>query len=172
MTAAGNATFTAAQYNANIRDNFPETETGKATFATGYFVATGSNAIVQRVMDSLSVFTSESTTSTSYTDLATPGPAKTVTTGTQALVWICGTLSTNTDDAIQKMSFAVSGASTIAAADSSAIIIDGQYNGSPVRRGICQMVTLTAGSNTFTAKYAQSGGTATFMNRSIIVLPL
>ncbi|MBI3358540.1 MAG: hypothetical protein HY037_02980 [Nitrospirae bacterium] len=31
---------------------------------------------------------------------------------------------------------------------------------------------LTAGSNTFTAKYKTSAGTATFVNRNIVVIPL
>ncbi len=31
---------------------------------------------------------------------------------------------------------------------------------------------LTAGSNTFTAKYRVTGGTGTYLNRTIIVIPL
>ena len=49
MTAVANAVFTAAQFNTHVRDNLLETAPAKATTTGGYFVATGTNTIVQRV---------------------------------------------------------------------------------------------------------------------------
>ncbi len=172
MTAGLNATITAAQWNTHVRDNLLETEAAKAANDGGYFVATAANAIVQRQAGSQFVLTRESTTSTSYTDLSTSGPAVTVTSGTTALVWISAELDTNTVDALTKFSYAVSGASTVAASDDWGVWTDGQYDGSATRKGVCHRHTgLTAGSNTFTMKYAAGSNTASFAKREIIVMP-
>ena len=118
------------------------------------------------------VATNQTTTSTSYTDLATAGPAVTLTTGTKALVVVsCGLYNSVANSTY--MGFAVSGATTIAAADASAIEIGGS-NGTvfvAVSRAL-MLTTLTAGSNVFTAKYRVSGGTGNFYNRAIVVIDL
>jgi hypothetical protein len=118
------------------------------------------------------VATSETTTSTSYTDLTTSGPAVTITTGTKALVIVSGKLShsTSQSDRWASMSFAVSGASTVAASNDYAFEIP---NVNPFQGSFAYRITLTAGSNIFTAKYkAQAGGTSTFSNRQITVIDL
>jgi len=121
------------------------------------------------------VATSESTTSTSFTDLTTAGPAVTVTTGTKALVIIGGELYQGTVDRGLYMGFAVSGATTIAANAATSI---GMYYGANDQLSSkfsgAFVVTLTAGSNTFTAKYARRGasGTAVFQDRTIFVMNL
>lgn len=170
MTAAANATLTAAQWNANIRDNLAETEAAKATVATSHFVSTAANAIAQRTTVAATVMPTENTTSTSYVDLNTAGPAVTATTGTEAIVWIASEIDTGADNAIAKASFAVSGATTIAASDDWAIRSH-QYGRTPARKGVAHMVTLTAGANTFTMKYAVGSSFGYFGKREIIVLP-
>lgn len=111
----------------------------------------------------------EATSSASYTDLITPGPSVTVNTGTFALVFIDALIFNSVSLNDCKMSVAVSGASTIAAADSFSTNNSGT-NGE--RIGTVHLFTnLTPGSNTFTAKYATSGGTGQFGNREIVVLP-
>jgi len=118
------------------------------------------------------VSASESTTSNSYTDLTTAGPAVTLTTGTKALVIVSGKLfhSTSQSDRFASMSYAVSGATTISASNDYALEIP---NTNPFQNSFAHRVTVTAGSNTFTAKYkAQAGGTSTFANRQIIVIDL
>ena len=116
----------------------------------------------------------ESTTSTSYTDLTTAGPAVTLTTGTKALVIVTSLIYGTATNAFSYCSYAVSGASTVAAADSTAIQWrqSSGANGTRVRASSASIVTLTAGSNTFTAKYRSdfSGNTATFEFRSILVI--
>ena len=118
------------------------------------------------------VATSQNTTSTSYTDLATSGPAVTLTTGTKALV-IITCASANTDiNRTCLMSYAVSGATTIAASDSIAAINQNSSQTSTMRYSSASVPTLTAGSNTFTAKYAVNAGTGTFSDREIFVINL
>lgn len=116
------------------------------------------------------VDTGGSTTSTSYTDLASAGPAVTITTGTRALV-IIGCAARNTSAATgARMGFAVSGATTIAANDPNS------YNVSEVdydKSSFAAIVTgLTAGSNTFTAKYKVPAGTGQYNERNIIVIDM
>src|SRR3546814_19340432 len=69
MTAVANTVFTAAQFNQHVRDNLNETAPAKATAAGGYFVATGVNAIAQRIADGNTDTNTGTTTSTTYTDL-------------------------------------------------------------------------------------------------------
>jgi hypothetical protein len=88
MTAVPRDIWSAAQFNVHVRDNLLETMTGKATTAGGYFVTTAAGAIAQRVTGSAAVATSQTRSHTAYGDLTTAGPAVTVTTGTEALVWL------------------------------------------------------------------------------------
>jgi hypothetical protein len=128
---------------------------------------------------SASVATSQSTSSSSYTDLATSGPAVTVTTGTTALVILYYNGGTNSGDAncASFMSFAVSGATTISAADARSVGLTSAGNSFVMGSGSGVFVVsgLTAGSNTFTAKYrstAGGGATTPFAERQIMVIPL
>lgn len=175
MTAVANAVFTAAQFNAHVRDNFLETGPAKATTAGGYFVATGTNAIAERVASSATVAATCTRTANSYAapDSGSAGPAVTVTTGTQAMVFLKAGMWNGTETNIPAMGFAVSGASTVAASDAFAISIVSSGTGTGNRFGGAFYVTgLTAGSNVFTAQYRSSAATSTFENRDIIVMPL
>jgi hypothetical protein len=123
--------------------------------------------------NSATVATLETTTSTSYTDLATPGPAVTLTTGTRALVIINSTLYKQASGSNAYVGFAISGATTRVASDTTALnYVAAAYYDS--RLSVSHRATgLTAGSNTFTLKYRQNGGgTAEYRNREIIVIDL
>jgi hypothetical protein len=176
MTAVANAAFTAAQFNASVRDDFLETAPAKATTAGGIFVATGANSIAQRIPTTATVSTSNTVTFTTYGDPATAGPAVTVTTGTQAIVIVTASISNGTTGGDNRVDFAVSGATTRAAADSTALIHQVAAANQAHRSSVVNLITsLTAGSNTFTSKYritATGGGTATFNDRVITVIPL
>ncbi len=160
---------TAAIFNAHVRDNFNETAPGIASAAGRMIVTDAVNSIIERLPTGDEIDTSETTTSVTYTNLATAGPTVTVTTGTQALV-IIGGWHDNTDAAgASFMSFVVSGATTLTAADN---------RGSTVAVGTDEsshtafvLETLTAGSNTFGVRYRVSAGTGTFRNRKIVVIP-
>ncbi len=118
------------------------------------------------------VATSQGTSSTTYTDLTTVGPSVTVTTGTKALVIVTGDLSQDSDSFSAFMSYAVSGASTVSASDATGLRNRRQNNTGNIRVSAASVVTLTAGSNTFTAKYRADNGIATFVNRAIFVMNL
>jgi hypothetical protein len=172
MTAVANAAFTAAQFNLNVRDNLNETAPAKATTASSIFVGTGVNSIAERTLSQSSVSASESTSSTSYTDLTTTGPAATVTTGTNAIVFITAEMSNSTVNAPARCSFDVTGATTTAANDNfSAVLISATAN-AHARMSVVHFISLTPGSNTFTMKYKAASGTATFVRRSLAIIPL
>lgn len=181
MTAVANDIFTASQFNTNVRDNLLETAPAKATTAGSIFVSTGANAIAERIASTASVATSQTTTSTTYADLATVGPAVTVNTGTSAFVGIRGEFgrsdATASNVAQVRMAYAVSGATTIAATDVLGLSATGLWwdTGTAKRvatGGVFLQTGLTPGSNTFTAKYRVSVGTGTYVDRLLWVLPL
>ena len=119
-----------------------------------------------------SVATSQSTSSTTYADLATTGPAVTVTTGTKALVLFGAYMYGSSTNSVY-CSVAVSGATTTAASDSWAIVHDSataNYGGT--RFSAYMFTGLTAGSNTFTMKYRTTSSTATFSTRYIVVVDM
>lgn len=123
-----------------------------------------------------SVPTNQSTSSAVYVDLATAGPTVTLTTGTKALVIIqCWMANTNSSYG-NFVSFAVSGASSIAASDSRCSYFIGSNSPYQARAGFASVfliTSLTAGSNTFTMKYrSESGGTSNFVERFITVIDL
>lgn len=168
MTAVAGSVFTAAQFNQSIRDNLLETAPAIAATVSGYFAVDAPNSIVQRLGVTASVLTSETTTSTSYTDLATPGPAVTVTCGTMALVVVAASTS-NSGAGSTRMAYDVSGATTEASADNRGM---GNANTDIVIASTVVLeVGLTPGVNTFTAKYRVASGTGTFLSRRIVVLP-
>lgn len=117
------------------------------------------------------VATDETTTSTSYADIATPGPAVTVTIGANgvALVGFSSGIFNVAD--VKRVSVAVSGATTTAASDTWSIRNDvSAFNGN---QGTTYLFTgLTPGSNTFTLKYKTASGTAHFFERKINAIPL
>jgi len=173
MTAISGSVFTAAQFNTHVRDNLNETAPGKASMVSSFFVGNGPNSIVERLPDVANVGTLETTTSVTYTDLATVGPSVTTDTGNRALVFIRCAMENSLANESSFMTFEVSGASTFAASDTFAINIDGLAAASRMRIGSMYMIsTLTGGSNTFTAKYKVTAGTGTFLSRQIAILPL
>jgi hypothetical protein len=123
----------------------------------------------------------ESTSSTTYTDLTTAGPAVTVTTGTTALVSIKCAIDDGADEIFGRMSFAVSGATTVAAQDEYSIgakikqIFSVSAEGYLIFGATFVLTGLTAGSNTFTAKYRKvtgPTGNPIFSERTISVVNL
>lgn len=170
MTAVANSVYTAAQFNQFVRDNLNETAPAKAVNSGSYFAVSGTNQISERTADTASVSTSETTTSTSYAALTTAGPAVTVTTGPRAMVFVHGDVS-NSGTGSARMSYAVSGATAIAASDIKGISHAGVASVGVLASSAVLETALTPGSNTFTAQYRVSASTGTFGNRRITVLP-
>lgn len=117
-----------------------------------------------------SVATQQDSTSTSYTDLATSGPAVVVTIAenrTAIVLMKTDMVNTTTADDLW-VSFAVSGATTLAASDARAVRHNG--SGGVQSYSAFETVALTAGTNTITMKYRTDGGTARWVNRNLAVV--
>lgn len=173
MTAVATQVFTATQFNTHIRDNLLETEAATATTEGAMFWTTGANAIVERITKNQKVPTDQSTTSTSFTDLATVGPTVSVDTGTTALVFYSSGVYNSGSNNLMEISYDVSGSSTIAASSTNAAIMDGvTANNIPRISSFNVQTGLTEGTNTFTLKYRTSAGTANFFSRELVVIPI
>lgn len=173
MTAVSGVIWTSAQFNSNVRDNLLETFPGKATAGNRMYVSNGLNSVAERVPSNATVATTETTTSTTYAALTTPGPSVTVTTGTKAVVWILTRAQHATSGAEMSASVEVSSATTIAASDEWRWLQSGVTSANPNRFMVCHLFSnLNTGSNVFTMKYKTNTGTATFLHRELIVLPL
>lgn len=115
------------------------------------------------------ISTPETTTSTSYVDLSTPGPACTVNAGTTSgLVLVILSCNISNSGAFSgAMAVSISGATTLAADDAYSF---GTL--SAARASFVIPFVFSAGVSTVTAKYRVTGGTGTFGNRSIAAIPL
>jgi hypothetical protein len=122
------------------------------------------------------VTTSETTTSATYVDLATSGPAVTLAAPPSGIIMvIVGCLGVNsTTNAQGLMSYATSGGATVAASDTNAAWNKAATATNAETSEKTTVITgLTAGTSyTFTAKYRTGAGTHTFLNRRIIAIPL
>jgi len=115
------------------------------------------------------VNTSETTSSVTYVGLTT-AQTITMTTGTKVLVLLQFNFAAN--DAVESYaSVAVSGATTTAASDANSAYAQSSKSGGyqfSVANAI--PLTVTAGSNTFTMQFRQSGALTTNKNRSMTVI--
>jgi|NOAtaT_6_FD_contig_51_4267711_length_1891_multi_3_in_0_out_0_2 hypothetical protein len=116
----------------------------------------------------------QGTTSSTYTDLTTPGPAVTLTTGTKALVLMSAYIEGSDVSTQSWMGCTISGATTNAAGDDKSGGFSQAVAGEWIKFTVAKTyTTLTAGSNTFTMKYRRDGsGTASFADREITVIDL
>lgn len=170
MTAVAGSVFTAAQFNTFIRDNLLECPAAKALNPGAHFVTSATNQVTERVASGTAIFTTETTTSTAFTDLATVGPTITVTTGSNALICLSASIQNDGTGSV-RMAYDVSGATTQAAADNRGIAHFGVANGGGVIGNPIWDPGLTPGINTFTAKYRVASGTGTFLSRRLAVIP-
>ena len=140
-------------------------------YYTGAAWATlGPSTSAVSAMDVSRVNTSQSTTSTTYVGLTT-AQTITMTTGTKALVILSFSVNATLGNE-PYASVAVSGATTIAAADSNATYTQITTSGGYVFSASNVVpLTLTAGSNTFTMQFRNSAAnSAAFSNRSMTVI--
>lgn len=172
MTAVAGSPFASADYNTFVRDNQLQCPTALATTAGSYAVSTGPNAMVERIPAMSSLIALETTTSTSFTNLATNGPAVTVTTGTSALIVITAECHNGTASEAARVGVNITGATT--EAPNSLYILRQETNGTAEFQQCSTArlhTSLSPGSNTFTMQYAVTAGTGSFNFRSIIVMP-
>jgi hypothetical protein len=162
--------LTASQLN-TLSADLNETAVAKAATGGGYFVATGTNAIVERNIGFQSVTANETTTSTSFTDLATTGPVVTATSGPRCLVTLTCEMSNNTGGASSYMGVELSGATTASAGTTLSNKYESSNANDTILFSTVQVYAMTAGSNTFTCKYQVTAGTGSFGVRRLIVQP-
>jgi hypothetical protein len=116
------------------------------------------------------VATSETTASITYVALTT-AQTVTVNIGSNGLALVSiSCFVSNSGANYSEIGFAISGTNTVAASDPFSIT----KNGTTGERitGTFLVTGLTAGSNTFAAQYRVTGGTGTFSDRKIAVVPL
>lgn len=121
------------------------------------------------------VATGQTRSSAAYGDLTTVGPSVTLQTGTSALVKLTCRAESGSSPGVAAMGVAVSGASSVGAADSASLYFDLTGGAGWARRASAEVLFtgLNAGSNTFTAKYRSNGTiTTTFADRVISVVGL
>jgi hypothetical protein len=169
-TAVAGQPFTAAIYNAQMRDNLNATAPALATTISSWFTGSGINQISERVPAGDSATGSSTTTSTSYGNLADGVTTSvTVATGVSALVLLYANFN-NSGTNNTWVSFQVSGATAIAATDNTSLMRN-QTGGERFGAPFYLDNVLTPGSNTFTLRYRVSAGTGTFSVRRIGVIP-
>ncbi len=193
-------TVTAALMNAEIRDNFLETSAATVTTAgdlgyadaansmgsrlaigsaTTHLVSDGSAPTWRGIATDVDT-TSKNGTGTSYLPLADLSGGGfgfateievTVTTGTVALVLFKATLLNDNAGSFTLMSYSVSGATTVAAADNHVIRYEsGAANDTAEFGGFDLRTGLTAGSNVFTLEGRVNGGTGSISRPEIAVI--
>ena len=172
-TTLGDIEYRSSTANTNTRLGIGTT--GQVLAVSGGVPAWTTPASAAPGSASATVATEQSTTSTSFTDLTTAGPAITITTGTKGLVIVTSQLNAG-GNRTAVAGYAVSGATTIAASDTTAVQLSEQ-SGSVTIQGrssaVSRLTTLSAGSNTFTMKYRSvSGDNVHFKNREIIFIDL
>ncbi|MFB4312945.1 hypothetical protein [Actinomadura sp. 21ATH] len=173
MTAVAGAAYTAAQYNQNTRDNLMETGPAKATAAGRLLVTGGANSLVEREITQQNVATSQTTGSTSFTDLTTVGPVSTAATGPIALVWFAAQMSNSGATAVTQCAVDVSGATTRAPETTADLYIDGLGANQAIRASTVHLFSgLTPGTQSFKLQYRVGSGTGTFYDRSVGVMAL
>lgn len=142
-----------------------------AVSSTSFVVWKSDVSVTSITASTATVATSQTTTSTTFTDLATVGPSVTITTGTQALVFVSSACENNNENF--NVDFAISGATTRAASGTTMLAGRGRTSVDlRLRATVVNLMTVTAGSNTFTMKYSVGGGTGTFYDRTITVVAL
>lgn len=176
MTAVANDIFTAAQFNTHVRDNLLETVPAKATSSVvdgSFFVKTGTNSINNGARTPMTAVVSgtETTTSTSYAALATAQQLD-VVTGTMALVTVGSRMYISGGGNTGYMSVAISGASSVTVADDWALQYCSEVSNREFSGSRTYLFTgLTAGTNTFAARFKVTAGTGSFRYRSLSVIP-
>lgn len=121
------------------------------------------------------VSTQQTTSSATYANLATTGPAVTVTIGSSGMALVCpyAHIAGDTLANTPYMGVDVSGATTLSANDNLALGYSTSSSSGQFAGAVHLYSGLNPGSNTFTSKYRRGGsGSGYFSNRRLAVIPL
>lgn len=194
-TVAAGQVYTAARYNTDTVGNLlslveagTALPTSPADQQSFYYIADATNGIVwhlrYRSASSSSykweyvggppltaeITGEQTTTSTSYTDLATAGPSVTLPLGGDYIVTIAARMNNVTANQSAIMSYAI-GASTALDADSITQLMNGSANG-PLPYNFRERRKTGLSAVTLTMKYRSTTSTAGFQDRFIKALPI
>lgn len=137
---------------------------------TWYVLGSTVNGLARTLPVAATIITAESTTSITYADLTTPGPAVTAGVGASGRCLVTIGCDGGGISDLARMSFATSGANT--AAPSELFFVGAGSPGLTVNTSVSRTFLLTGlaqGSTVFTAKYrSDNGPNATFSNRTIV----
>jgi hypothetical protein len=167
IVATGNATLVRQGVGTN-----GQVLTADSTQADGVIWATPASSSPANA--AAYVGANESTTSTSFTALTTAGPTVTLTTGTKAFLILSSRMEGASTATRGYMSYAVSGATTIAANEGRAQELKVVADQFIDQKSFGILITgLTAGSNTFTAQYkSQTGAIVYYTERRLAVIDM
>ena len=170
ITAVANSTFQASQWNAGVRDNLAVQAPAMSTTNGWLITSNGANVISQREIQQSEIVGTATTSSLTFVTLGT-GPAVTVTTGVGALIFLSSNIGIATNNT------ALYGPSVNGDTPSSGRCIMQDGDGTVTRDdrlGITSgHLTLTPGSQTFTAQArVTGGGPVTVGKRRIIAMAL
>jgi hypothetical protein len=158
------------------RSSTANTNTRLGIGTTGQVLGVSSGVpawITHRASGTTIVSTDQSTTSSSYTDLATVGPSVTLTTGTKVLVIFSTNVYTGANNTNATIDFDISGATSRSATDETALKFPANSSAGFMRMTGVARPTVTAGSNTFTMKYKSAAGTQiNFFYREMTIIDL
>lgn len=170
---AGNVSLSAGGSNTYTMPAATDTLVGRASTdtLTNKSISFSTNTLTLPMSGSATnyVSTDESTTSTTYTNLATT-QSVTVTVGSSGQCFVFWSMGIYNVVAQMRASVDVSGASTIAASDNYSLRSDSATFVSVCSTGY-MFTGLTPGSTTFTLKFKTSSGTARFFERRITAIP-
>lgn len=139
-------------------------------FPTGLVLRGLVAALLKEAASFAQVAAGETTTSTSFTNLATAGPAVTLTSVfDRALIMWSASEYNNTAGQASRAAIQISGATTLAAAVANGSLEAGG-NVTAIDHMHFMIATITPGSNTYTMKYSVTGGTGLFDRRRLYVI--
>jgi hypothetical protein len=139
-------------------------------FPTGSALRGLLTAMLKECASFAQVAAAQTTASVTFADLGTVGPQVTVTSVfDRALIFWSGSVFNNNTSQQSICAVQISGATTLAAdANNGALAAGGNTPSTNAMQFM--LATITPGSNTYTLKYAVSGGTGQFDRRRIYVI--
>lgn len=173
ITFVAGVPLAAAQLNA-MQANLLETAVAKATASGRYMVTAGANSLVERWVSRNTTDVVGTTTSTSYTTSLTSGGSGSQVikdTGAQAVIGIYSYVRNSTAGQSAYSSYRIDGATTRNAVDADAVMAVGDGSTAIAASAWHLAISLTPGSNTFSQTYRVTGGTGTFDNRRLTIMP-